>query len=212
MSLMLVLGILIAAQFRTRRQSGRASLFQDEQVSLLSELSDANLALGSEVRALQAKLAGYEGQDRGGRLEDLVAELNRVKVHNGLIGVSGPGIEVALDGPLNALDLQDMINELRNAGAEAISLNGQRLIVGSVVVARSQGGLVVDGLELERPYRFVAIGDPDGLQTALLRSGGLVALLRQNYPTLRVTSVQHNSVVLGVHPAVAPLEHVRAIN
>lgn len=211
-ALMLVLGVVMAAQLRTWERARRVSLSPTDQVSLLSELADANLRLGSEVQSLQAQLAGYEQERRGAGLEELVSELNQAKVYNGLVEVSGPGVLISLDGPLNALDLQDMINELRNAGAEAIALGEHRLIVSSVVVADERGGLHVDGKDLSRPYRFSAIGDPDALETAVLRPGGLVMLMRQTYPALRVTSEQHARLVLGVHRAVHSLQHAQSVD
>jgi uncharacterized protein YlxW (UPF0749 family) len=108
-------------------------------------------------------------------------------------------VELLVDGPLNALDLQDLINELRNGGAEAIALNGVRWVVSSVPEADGAGRVVVEGHQLDRPYRIQAIGNPDTIETAVLRPGGLISILRRAYPNLVVESVQHSKLVLGVH-------------
>jgi uncharacterized protein YlxW (UPF0749 family) len=154
--------------------------------------------------SLRAQQAAYKGENRGAVLEELVAELNRVRVVSGKVEVSGPGIALLIDGPLSALDLQDVINELRNAGAEAIALNHHRLVVHSVLAVDAHGSITIDGQPLARPYLFQAIGDADTIETALLRPGGLISLFRRTYPNLVVQSTQYPRLVLGIYrPPVA---------
>ena len=131
--LLLSSGILIAAQIRTQSRARTLSYAPGEQAILLSEMVTANQNLRSEVQAIEKQLAAYQADKGGTALESLVAELNRVKVSTGMIEVSGPGIELTVDGPLTALDVQDILNELRNTGAEAIAVNDQRIVANSVV-------------------------------------------------------------------------------
>lgn len=197
--LALLLGIGVLAQFRAQGRTRVVSSNVEAQALLLSELVKASSRLRAEIELLESQLAVYQADERGVGMQGLVSELNRVKVFNGLIEVSGPGIELLIDGPLSALDLQDLVNELRNAGAEAISLNGHRLVVSSVIAAESAGSLVVDGHPVARPYLFQAIGDPRTLETALLRPGGLLLIQKRNYPNLVVTTAQRVRLVLGVY-------------
>ena len=201
--LLLGIGILTVTQLRTHRQLRGLAYSSDEQAILLSELVEANQRLRAEIQVLTTQEAAYREENRGAILEELVAELNRVRMLNGMIEASGPGIQVVIDGPLNALDLQDLVNELRNAGAEAIALDGQRLVVSSVFVVEDKGSISVDGEPVHRPYLLSAIGDPDTLETALLRHGGLVVMLQRSYPHLVVQVTQQSRLVLGIH--VPPL-------
>ncbi|MBN1641447.1 MAG: DUF881 domain-containing protein [Anaerolineae bacterium] len=196
-ALLLASGVLIVAQIRTQRRLAAIPYSRDDQALLLSELVDANRLLREEVAVLSAQVTGSEGE-RATVLEQLVDELNRARVLTGLVGVSGPGIEVRIDGPLEALDLQDLVNELRNAGAEAIALNGYRLLVSSVPTIDARGQITVNGQAIERPYRLEAIGEPDTLEAALLRSGGLIAVLERRYPALRVEIAQRAELLLNV--------------
>ena len=196
---MLVLGIMIAAQFRAPGRLRVVAANRDEQAMLLSELVDANSELRAEIESLRAEQASHEGDTRVAGLEELVAELNRLKVLNGMVEVSGSGVELLVDGPLSALDVQDLINELRNAGAEAIALNGRRLVVNSVVVVEDKGQTAVDGQPIGLPYRFLAIGDPRTMGTALLRTGGLLSLFRRTYPNLVIEVAQRSRLVLELH-------------
>jgi uncharacterized protein YlxW (UPF0749 family) len=211
-ALTLVLGVAIVAQFRARGRAHVVTASHEDQSLLLSELVDANRSLRAEIDSLQSQLAIYEGMSRGIGLQELVAELNRVKVINGLVEVSGPGVELLVDGPLNVLDLQDLVNELRNAGAEAISLNGRRLVVHSVWGAEGNGRIMLDGYAISRPYRFQAIGDPDTLETALLRPGGLVRLFRRTYPNLMVTSAKNSRLVLGIRRPQSELRYAEPVD
>lgn len=209
--LMFLLGIMIIAQFRAAGRLRPASGTGDKQAILLSALADANSRLRAEVAALTAQEAEHE-RDRGtAGLEELVAELNRVRVLNGVVEVSGPGIELLLDGPLNALDLQDVVNELRNAGAEALALNGRRLVVYSVIAVDATGQVLLDGQPIARPYQFMVIGDPGTVETAVRRSGGLLSLLERTYPNLIVRTVQHGKVVLGIQRTQSPLQYAQPI-
>ena len=139
-ALALLLGIGILVQFRVQGRTLVVASDHEAQALLLSEMVEASGRLRAEIESLEAQLAVYQADGRGVGMQGLVAELNRVKVLNGLIEVSGPGVELLVDGPLSALDVQDMANELRNAGAEAISLNGHRLVATSIVVTAETKG------------------------------------------------------------------------
>jgi uncharacterized protein YlxW (UPF0749 family) len=205
-ALMLVLGILIAAQIRAETHQRQTAADGNEQALLLSELAEVNMRLRAEIESLKAQQTAYEADSRVVGLEELVAELNRVRVWNGTIEVSGPGVDLLIDGPLSALDLQDTLNELRNAGAEAIALNDQRVVVSSVIVIDGKGRPVLDGYPLERPYRFSAIGDPDTLETALLRSGGVLALFRRAHTNLVVQVSKRPRLTLAVYRPRAKIQ------
>jgi len=196
-----LLGLLVMAQFHTHRLTGKARAFASsaDQSVILSSLVEANASLRAEIEALEAQLDRYQDAGSSGMLETLVEELNRIKIVNGLVQVSGPGIKVRISGPLNALNVQDLVNELRNAGAEAIALNGERLVLWSAIAVDDQGWLTVDGVRTASPYLFHAIGDGETIETALLRSGGLIAVLEHSYNDLQVTINRSDKLVLPVH-------------
>ena len=196
-----LLGILMMAQFHTHRlaSKARASGSSADQSIILGSLIEANTNLRAEIDSLESQLSEYQSQGSGGLLETLVDELNRIKIVNGLIEVSGPGIELDISGPLNALNLQDLVNELRNAGAEAIALNGERLVFWSAIAADDEGWLIVDGVRTASPYKFQVIGDTETLEAALLRSGGLIAVLEHSYDTLQVNINHSAKLVLPVY-------------
>jgi uncharacterized protein YlxW (UPF0749 family) len=97
------------------------------------------------------------------------ARLNRLAVQAGSVPVHGPGVQVVVDDAPNATgpqqqvldrDLQKLVNALWLSGAEAISINGQRLT--SLSAIRHAGSAItVNYRSLLRPYVVTAIGDPD---------------------------------------------------
>ncbi len=196
-----ILGLLLVAQFRTQRMANDSILFASsaDQLVIISSLVENNARLREELEVLEKQLSEY--QQTAGRtiLEGLVEELNRVRVINGLVEVSGTGIEVSIDGSIGVVDVQDLINELRNAGAEALTVNGERLTLYSVIASTEDGVITVNGTRLSRPYILQAIGQPETMETALLRSGGLIAALERNYEGLAVSVGKRDRMVLPVH-------------
>jgi len=204
-----LLGILVMAQAHTYHlaSKARASGSSADQSIILSSLVEANASLREEIKTLEGQLSGYQDVGGSGLLETLVEELNRIKIVNGLVEVSGPGIEVRVNGPLNALNMQDMVNELRNAGAEAIALNGERLVLWSAIAVDEQGWLVVDGVRLTSPYLLQTVGDAETLEIALLRSGGLIAVLEHTFEGLEVEISRSERLVLPVHRHLPELRY-----
>ena len=196
-----VLGLLLVAQFRTQRvtDSSLLPVSSDDQLVIISSLVENNTRLREEMETLEEQLNEYQQATGRAVLEALVEELNKVRVINGLMEVSGSGVEVSLDGPIGVLDVQDLINELRNAGAEALTINGERLTLYSVIASTEDGVMTVNGVKLSRPYVLQAIGHPETMEMALLRSGGLIATLERNYEGLIVGVIKRERMILPVY-------------
>ncbi len=196
----LLLGVALVVQFRTQGNIVNKILVESssEQASIINGLVGSNAELRREIDTLDTQLAQYEGGQSEGNIQSLASDLNRIKLVNGLIEVSGPGVELVLGGPLAPEELQDVINELRNAGAEAIVLNGQRVVVNSVV-ALDRTGATLQGQPLVPPYDFLAIGDPETLATAVDRKGGLVPALLANHPGLQMDMQKRDKLVAPIY-------------
>jgi uncharacterized protein YlxW (UPF0749 family) len=195
------LGLLLVAQFRTWRMTNSSLLFASsaDQLIIINSLVENNDRLREEMEALEEQLSEYKQAPGRTVLEALVEELNKVRIINGLVEVSGSGVEVTIDGPIGVLDMQDLINELRNAGAEALTINGERLTLYTAMASTEDGGMTINGTRLSQPYILQAIGDPETMETALLRQGGLIAVLQRNYQGLTVSVVKREKMVLPVY-------------
>ncbi len=199
-TLLFFLGMLGVIQLRSQEQSLIAKLARStDQAGLISNIIDSNIALRQEVVSLTQQVSRYESSPREDKLEALVADLNSIKSLNGLAEVAGPGVELIVGGRARVMDIQDLVNELRNAGAEAIEINGNRLVAGSVIVNTAEQGIQVEGHKLDLPYTFKAIGDPDALERALVRKGGLVQLLRFRYPETEIRVEKKSRLLLSIY-------------
>ncbi len=195
----LIVGLLGVTQFRTQANILKALQAESpvNQAAAVADLLEANAALAQEVRTLEDQLTKYNsGDDRSG-LEALVTDLNRLKVVNGLIEVWGPGVEVLVGTEIQPEEAHDIINELRNSGAEAIAIDNQRLVASSTVT-RVGRGLAVDSIPVDAPYVFRAIGDVQTMEVALERKGGVIPLLRYSYPNSSIVVTHASRIVLPV--------------
>ena len=205
-----LLGLLLVTQFYTQGKLASAAQTQStaDQAMIISGLVEGNAGLRKEVTALEAEAAQYDSTSGEANLENMVSELNKLRILNGLVEVAGPGVEIKISGSVTALDLQDLMNEVRNAGAEALAMNGYRLVARSVVVG-TNGSIVVDENRLNPPYRLQAIGDPQALERALIRKGGLVALLEFAYPDATITVARQDRMVLPLYQGKYEFRYAR---
>ena len=90
--------------------------------------------------------------------------------------MTGAGIRVTVDGAIPGDALEQVLNELRNAGAEAIAIGPVRVVAG-VVPNGPIGSVMVGGLPVETPVEIVAVGQPQTLAGSLTRAGGAIAQL-----------------------------------
>lgn len=199
-----LLGIMLVVQFRTHSRLVRdtLSLPANEQTTMIGNLYESNRKLRQEVEDLQRQLLDYESSLGKSELDRMVEDINRLRTVNGGSEVSGQGVEVTVEGVLRAdgsiapEDAADLVNELRDAGAEAIAVNGVRITVNSSFT-RAEGGIVLNGDRVVKaPFVFQAIGQADALERALNRQGGLVAWLQGTYPGARITVYLKPKLVL----------------
>jgi uncharacterized protein YlxW (UPF0749 family) len=185
----LVLGLLVVVQLRSQAESsGLAQLSSQDLTVLVANLNARNDQLRREVSSLEGELATLSAnQSRGDvSVDEITADLERVRAYAGLEPVAGPGVTISIQGPIDGSGVEELINELRNAGAEAISAGDVRVVTG-VVVTGGPGGAQVDGVLLGDGFELAAIGAPDKLTGSLTRSGGVIAQLAATQPEVALT-------------------------
>jgi len=186
-----ILGILIALQFKQQEKEGfpLATYRPLDFIRLVKDSERDRGELQVQVEELRGQLSEYELASRGrGKFSDVLArELQRARMEAGLIPVEGPGIQVILDDSkkrpkpgendyfflIHDVDLDQLVNELWAIGAEAVSINGERLVANSAV--RCVGPtILVNTKRLSPPYEVQVIGDPDTLMAGLKMRGGFL--------------------------------------
>jgi len=185
----LVLGLLVVVQVRAQAgNAGFAQLSSQDLTVLVANINARNDQLRREVSTLEDELAALnQNRSRGEEsLDELRADLRRVRAYAGLDPVGGPGVTISISGPIDGSGVEELINELRNAGAEAIGVGDVRIVNG-VVVTGAQGAASIGGARLGPVFELSAIGAPDKLTGSLTRSGGVIAQLAATEPGVSVT-------------------------
>lgn len=150
----------------------------------LKSLEKSNLEL-ENLRKLAAS-----DSNEAANIEAQITETNKLL---GLTDLSGKGVTIKLDDSklteiknvnmndfiVHDLDLVEVVNELFNAGAEAISINGQRVVTSTAI--NCSGNIVkVNDEKLGVPFEIKAIGLPEKLYGALTRPGGYLELMEDD--------------------------------
>ncbi|MCW2756120.1 MAG: hypothetical protein JWQ32_3531 [Marmoricola sp.] len=165
--------LAITAAVQTSRNS---TTDESERQSLIAQLKERTATVAVErhtISALTASNARLEASllrssaDSSG----VFANLNLLGLRSGITPAHGPGVQVTVDDAVNApsdrnkvldTDMQKLVNGLWQAGAEAISINGERLTALSPI-RHAGSAITVNFTSLRRPYVILAIGNPDTL-------------------------------------------------
>ena len=196
-----VLGSLLALSLKTQdriRGEQMPNMRINELAAQYGTMRETVVGQKKQIADLQSNLAKYQkaAEDESGTAKLLSRDLQKANLLSGLIAVTGPGVVVTLRDSKNPppkpadmsqetyielnqyymihdKDVQMVINELRASGAEAISVNDQRVV--STTAVRCVGPVVmVNNVQTNgSPVKISAIGDPDTLLSALTMTGGV---------------------------------------
>ena len=198
-----LLGFALVVQVGSTDEADLSTLRQSDLVRILDDVTERSDRLEEEAAELAATrdelLSGSDSREAA-RLQ----AQERVEVLSILAGTAparGPGIHLTLRGDgVDARLVVDVVQELRDAGAEAIQVNDVRVVASTSFVDLPGSRLEVDGRVIEQPYVFRAIGDPQTLATAMSFPDGVVDKVERDGSAV-VT--QHDEVLID---ALRPLE------
>ena len=149
--------------------------------------------------------------------ELLDEEINQAKSLLGLIDVKGSGVIVTLTDTEDALytyiadDLIMLLNELKYAGAEAISINDNRIINLADIVTLNDGLIILYGdVRLTSPYVVKAIGDPTYLMSTLsIKNSGYIDQMKANGMAIDVK--QDNNIEIGAYTGDLDIKYLKEV-
>jgi len=149
-----------------------------ELAELLKSLDATNARLTEQIATLTATRDQLENTNESSAEahEAAVQRANDLAILAGTVGAEGPGIEITITAPEGAVTasvLIDAVQEMRDAGAEVIAINGVSRVVAQTWFLDDDSGVRVGGRVLKAPYVMEAIGDPDTLADAVTFRGGL---------------------------------------
>lgn len=189
-----VLGLIFTMQIKTVKKNtetttlSRTTEIQAQYSALKKSYDDLLITLSEKEKIIQ--------EYRNAETEEETTELLKQDLTNalknaGLTDVRGTGLVVTMNDSLENFgegvdlnsylvhdeDLLNVVNELKATGAEAISINDQRIVAMSEI--RCAGTtILVNGTRLSPPYVIKAIGDSSALESGVTMRGGYVDILR----------------------------------
>jgi len=199
-------GFALMIQLRTQNtlRQEASGQSQTDLATIAGDLYDSNTALRQEVDKLRAQQSNVDQSYDPGKQADVASEEARLEAFNGVVEVTGPGIQLTIDAALRPVDVEDMLNEIRNAGGEAIAIGGERVVF-NTAIGGNAGRITVNGVTIAMPVVFDATGSPDVLEPALARKGGMVSYLRTAYPNARITLTRQDSLILPAYSSPLPI-------
>lgn len=207
-------GVLIILQMKTVDSTG-GSVDSDrarELAAQMAALESENETLTAQLDQVKGELESYEtglvGSDEA--IQKKQEELNRQMMLAGFDDAGGPGLLITVD--VDGADMEKefdaaqysktaehllaLINELNSAGAEAISINGERIIATTEI--RQAGNYInINRAKHGAPFEVKAIGNPDDLSAALKMRAGIVDIMNAN--RLKVTINKQDDVYIEAY-------------
>lgn len=220
-----LVGFLVATVVRTRPADPSTRLTREYRLADLIERQQlATTTLRREVAGLRIDVEKVRGRQAGDEAASAEREkqLADLGLAAGLVAMEGPGMRVTLDdseldraptGDVNDLvihsqDVQAVVNALWRAGAEAMAINGQRLVATSAVLCVGNT-LLLNGTVHSPPYTVSAVGaSKDRFETE-----ALVRRLRGDATTfgLRFSVASEDSVEVPAYRGATTLAYARPL-
>jgi uncharacterized protein YlxW (UPF0749 family) len=178
-----LLGFFAVVQLRLQADDNNLrSARQSDLIRILDDLNDRSERLDSEISDLeQRRIELQSGSDRSkAALTEAEGRRAVLGILAGTVPARGPGILLRIEDPQQKVDaavLLDTLQELRDAGAEAVQINDVRVVASTDFLDAAPGSVQIDGQVVAAPYLFKVIGDPDTLDPALRIPGGVFAVL-----------------------------------
>jgi uncharacterized protein YlxW (UPF0749 family) len=184
----IILGIMVAWQYKSINYNQTMAITQNRRVEELKDdiirLQNTNSELRTRLEELKKENLAFEK----GRIDSnettiwLQEELKRARIFGGFLDVMGKGVIVTIDNnefaKVSESDIFDVINELRAAGAQAISVNEERIVAMSEI--RETGRyILINGVQMEAPFVIKAISDPGNLERSLNMIDGVIDRLKE---------------------------------
>ncbi|MBZ5734039.1 DUF881 domain-containing protein [Nocardioides sp. TRM66260-LWL] len=207
-----VMGFGAVTQVQTNQADDSYTGYREQDlIDVLSGLAGTTRRAQDEVDRLEAARRQLESDTNAQRtaVEQARTESETLAVLAGLAKVSGPGVRITVTedtGRVKASTFYDMIQELRNAGAEAMQVNGSVRVVAQTSVTDATGGLSIDGKTLTSPFVVDVIGDPSALSGAISFRDGPRSDLQADGATVDVqeqTSLEIDTVRQAAQPEFA---------
>jgi Uncharacterized protein conserved in bacteria len=226
--LALFIGLVISIQITTTQGSdpggliplAKAQGYETELKKVRAEKDDAT----QELAKLEARMEKIEKEksDEDFFLKGVVSDLEKYKMSAGVEDVEGPGVVVTVDDPLPTEEYADnysvimlryelllsLVNKMKDAGAEAISINGQRMIV-TTEISLAGDNVNINTVPTAPPYIIKAIGNPDTIESTLTIRFGIIEQMKSY--NLRIEIKKKNKIEIPRYSGIIKYRYAKPV-
>lgn len=212
----LILTMVMFTQFKTIEQTDIVAIETMRETELRTELA----SLKEKCEEIETKL-----EDTNSRIEEyknqmfsdenaaelLNQEVRESEKYLGLTDVKGEGIIITLEDNsfknIERFDLISLVNELKLAGAEAISINDERVVANTDIAIINNRIILVNSRRISSPYIVKAIGDKKYLESAITIKGGYLDEIKASEKNINYTI--EDEIIINKFAGNMPLEYVK---
>ncbi|QIB70091.1 DUF881 domain-containing protein [Aminipila butyrica] len=212
--LALFIGLVLSVQMRMTAGSDQGGLVPLVKLrgyeAELKNVKDEKEIVVQQLVELEERLNSIEGDKakEDDFINGLVSDLEKYKIAAGVLDVQGPGVLVTIKDPITSDEyeqdfspimynyelLLSLVNKLKEAGAEGVSINEQR-IVGTTEISMAGSNVNINGIPTAPPYYVKAIGNPDTLHDAINIRSGILETMKLKYNLIVTTEKKDNMVI-----------------
>lgn len=231
--LALMIGLIISIEIKNHDKESTEGLLPLSKVQKVAseydKIHSEKEAASEELIAIEAKIKNIENSQatQNFLVKNLISDIDRNKMIAGIVDVKGPGITITInDPPVAEVDLSDystimnqyhllllLINKLNDAGAEAISINDQRIIARTNIVLGDKlnpKNLIINGIPTIPPFVIKAIGDPKVLKTNISIKYGIIDEM-QNVYELQVKVVEDKQLIINRYNDTIKFKYTKTV-
>ncbi|WP_372994644.1 DUF881 domain-containing protein [Lutispora sp.] len=226
LAIALILGFFLAIQIKSDITS-QGIITIPKLLAMEKDVSNLEVEIDNlqkSINELNLKLKDYETSlnESGSIYSSMMEEWKKIRNYAGMEKISGPGIIITMndsdkeieigDNPelyiIHDIDVLEVINELRAAGAEAISINGERVLGTSSIEC---GGpiIIIDGKRHATPFIIRAIGDPKVLEASILAPNSYIDLME--YTGIEIDVKKVENIVMDGYKSPLKLKYQKSI-
>lgn len=228
----IILGIMcflltygIAIQIKTVNSNGTTVSTSQTESTLKTQVLKMKEKYEEKYKELekaekQLEIARQNATNNNEELENLENEIKEANKILGLTDVTGQGVTATLTDGLETSNMLDpesvlvhaenvlaVVNELKNAGTEAISINGKRVVTSTSIMCDGNV-IVVNGEKISSPIQIMAIGLPEQLYT-LKRAGGTLSLYESKGKIVEMT--KSNKITIPKYAGVISFKYAKTV-
>lgn len=212
-----ILTMVIFTQFKTVDETDITAIETMRETELRGELASWKAKyeeIDAKIIETESKISEYKQEldNNENSSKVLDDEVKEAKINLGYTDVKGEGVVVILsdngDKIIEHYNILDVINELISAGAEAISVNDERIVASTDIKQVEKRIILVNTRKISGPYTIKAIGDKKALETALIIKGGIVDRLTiEDEKVIKIN--QEDNLVVPAYNGEQKIEYMK---